>query len=202
MPRETAGGCRETLNIAPAGRAMPHQFRIFRILLDGEVEAAISRFHPALLKKGRFAIVTNVGCGMRWTPERARRTRTGRTVKPRGTSAADFEVPTEGPRFPAGTSKSKRHWNLKFASALGLPKFAKVGPQGCAIFGRRALDISTLISSWRQCSRIAACDGDKKARSPGRAWNKPLKPLRGECRIVWLTCGDYARVLFIFRTRG
>src|SRR6185437_1475015 len=30
-------------------------------------------------------------------------------------------------------------------------------------------DIPTLISSWRQCLRIAACDGDNNARSPGRA---------------------------------
>src|SRR6185312_3126014 len=43
-----------------------------------------------------------------------------------------------------------------------------------------------------------AGDGDKNARSPGRAWNKSFKPLRRECRIVWLTCGDYACVLFSF----
>ena len=27
-------------------------------------------------------------------------------------------------------------------------------------------------------------DGDKQARSPGRARSKPLKPLRGECRVI------------------
>jgi len=31
--------------------------------------------------------------------------------------------------------------------------------------------------------RIVACDGGKKARSPGRARYKPLKPLRREGRI-------------------
>jgi hypothetical protein len=39
---------------------------------------------------------------------------------------------------------------------------------------------------WRQVgddARIVACDGDKKARSPGRARHKPLKPLRRECRV-------------------
>ena len=33
-------------------------------------------------------------------------------------------------------------------------------------------------------------DGDNKARSPGRARRKPLKPLRGECRVIPVTCGD------------
>src|SRR5579872_1100889 len=32
------------------------------------------------------------------------------------------------------------------------------------------------MSSWQRCMRIAAGDGDKKARSPGRARRKPLKP--------------------------
>jgi hypothetical protein len=27
-------------------------------------------------------------------------------------------------------------------------------------------------------------DGGKKARSPGRSRRKPLKPLRGECRVI------------------
>jgi hypothetical protein len=43
-------------------------------------------------------------------------------------------------------------------------------------------DIPMLISSRPRCSRITACDGDNKPGSPGRARNKPLKPLRGECR--------------------
>ncbi len=44
-------------------------------------------------------------------------------------------------------------------------------------------DIPTLISSRPRCFRIVACDGGKKARSPGRARRKPLKPLRRECRV-------------------
>jgi hypothetical protein len=32
--------------------------------------------------------------------------------------------------------------------------------------------------------RKSADDGGKKARSPGRARSKPLKPLRGECRML------------------
>ena len=34
-------------------------------------------------------------------------------------------------------------------------------------------DVSTLTSSFATMLRIALDDGDKKARSPGRAWNKP-----------------------------
>ena len=33
------------------------------------------------------------------------------------------------------------------------------------------------------CGDNSAGDGDKKARSPGRARRKPLKPLRRECRV-------------------
>jgi hypothetical protein len=42
-------------------------------------------------------------------------------------------------------------------------------------------DISTPISSLQDDD--LAGDGDKQARSPGRARRKPLKPLRGECRV-------------------
>ena len=38
--------------------------------------------------------------------------------------------------------------------------------------------------------RQFADDGDKTNSSPGRARNKPLKPLRGECRVFRGTCGD------------
>jgi len=51
---------------------------------------------------------------------------------------------------------------------------------------------------WRQVSqdvRNPRGDGGKKARSPGRARRKPLKPLRGECRIA--SAALYARVRFL-----
>jgi hypothetical protein len=41
-------------------------FGISEISLDGEVETGVSRFGPAS-SEGRFAIVTDVGGGMRWT---------------------------------------------------------------------------------------------------------------------------------------
>jgi hypothetical protein len=61
-------------------------------------------------------------------------------------------------------------------------------------------DIPTLISSLR--GDDLADDGGKKARSPGRARRKPLKPLRREGRVFRRTCGDYARVLYFICTRG
>jgi hypothetical protein len=42
-------------------------------------KSVISSRHPASTKEGRIAIVTNVGCGMRWTRQRrARKGMTGR----------------------------------------------------------------------------------------------------------------------------
>src|SRR3954466_15319565 len=43
-------------------------------------------------------------------------------------------------------------------------------------------DAPTLASSSRKT--VIADDGGKRARSPGRARRKPLKPLRGECRAI------------------
>ena len=105
-----------------------------------------SIFRHPVPKEGRFAIVTDVGCGMRWTLWRGKTNARKRTAK-------------------------------------------SCGP-----------DAPTLASSWRR--EVSAGDGDKKARSPGRARRKPLKPLRGECRANRCDRGDYARVLFYFRTRG
>ena len=43
-------------------------------------------------------------------------------------------------------------------------------------------------------------DGGKKARSPGRARRTPLKPLRGECRMIRLNlCGSFP---MLFYARG
>jgi hypothetical protein len=59
-------------------------------------------------------------------------------------------------------------------------------------------DASTPASSLR----VTASDGDKKARSPGRARNKPLKPLRAGTPVNRSIRGDYARVLcFISHAR-
>jgi hypothetical protein len=52
--------------------------------------------------------------------------------------------------------------------------------------GRRSRVVLT-PRRWRQVGDDASHytdDGDKKARSPERARRKPLKPLRGECRVI------------------
>jgi hypothetical protein len=82
------------------------------------------RPRPALTE-GRIAIVTNVGCGMRWTRQCRR-----------------------DERHRSRTAKSR-------------------GP-----------DIPTLISSGRRCSRIAACDGGKKARLTRESAKETVKTTR------------------------
>jgi hypothetical protein len=50
--------------------------------------------------------------------------------------------------------------------------------------GRRSRVVLT-PRRWRQVGGSnSADDGGKQARSPGRARRKPLKPLRGECRVI------------------
>src|ERR1700688_2245152 len=61
-------------------------------------------------------------------------------------------------------------------------------------------DAPTLASSF--AGSVPRDDGGKKARSPGRARSKPLKPLRREGRVFRWTCGDYTRVLPTHCTRG
>jgi hypothetical protein len=52
--------------------------------------------------------------------------------------------------------------------------------------GRRSRVVLT-PRRWSQAGGvISAGDGGKRARSPGRARRKPLKPLRGESRLIWL----------------
>jgi hypothetical protein len=64
---------------------------------------------------------------------------------------------------------------------------AGCGGRGCAFdewreSGRRSRVVLT-PRRWRLSLRAIADDGGKRARSPGRARRKPLKPLRGECRM-------------------
>ncbi len=73
----------------------------------------------------------------------------------------------------------------------------------CADRGRRSRVVLT-PRRWRQVggddpSAMVA----KKPGSPGRARRKPLKPFAcGNAGLNRRTCGDYARVVFIFPTRG
>jgi hypothetical protein len=71
-------------------------------------------------------------------------------------------------------------------------------------------DAPTLASSWRRCRRITQVmspahrvdDGGNKARSPGRARSKPLKPLRRGGRIDPTTPVATTLVCFLPCTRG
>jgi hypothetical protein len=47
------------------------------------------------------------------------------------------------------------------------------------------------------CGRIREPTEAIKPGNPGRARYGPLKPLRRECRTVWLTCGDESRVFLL-----
>ena len=69
--------------------------------------------------------------------------------------------------------------------------------------GRRSRVVLT-PRRWRQVSRkCPRGDGDKKARSPGRARRKPLKPLRRECRVFsGVTAVTNARVYYTTRGCG
>jgi hypothetical protein len=61
-------------------------------------------------------------------------------------------------------------------------------------------DAPTLVSSFAEV--IPLDDGGKQARSPGRARRKPLKPLRGECRVIsGVTVVTMLVWFFIFHAR-
>jgi hypothetical protein len=110
-------------------------------------EAKISCSFPAVPppQEGRIAIVTDVGCGMRWT------------LWCRETSALMRTAKSCGPDAPT----------------LAL-RFAGLAPRN---------------------------DGGKRARSPGRARNKPLKPLRREGRMFPANLWFLTRVLSTMHTR-
>ena len=50
--------------------------------------------------------------------------------------------------------------------------------------GRRSRVVLTPRRWCQVCGGDSASDGGNKARSPGRARNKPLKPLRREGRVI------------------
>src|ERR1700722_1783683 len=126
--------------IALADPAMPGtcdlQFRIFRKILDVPVETGISRFVSRAPKEGRFAIVTDVGRGMRWTPSPWQTSRVW----------ADGEVV----------------WSRYPDADINLAMMLRITPGTVA----------------------------RKPGSPRRSRSKPLKPLRGECRMFRRNRGD------------
>ena len=62
----------------------------------------------------------------------------------------------------------------------------KVAADGKAVWSWHPLLVSSRRwcgEPYRDCHTEFANDGDKTNSSPGRARNKPLKPLRRECRV-------------------
>ena len=80
---------------------------------------------------------------------------------------------------------------------------ASIGADERRIYGRRSRVVLT-PRRWRQVGGSdSADDGDNKARSPGRARRKPLKPLRGECRAFsGVTVVTNARAFYTTRGCG
>src|ERR1700722_19440126 len=67
--------------------------------------------------------------------------------------------------------------------------------------GRRSRVVLT-PRRWRQVDGGNSIgDGGKKARSPGRARRKPLKPLRGECRATRRDRGDLLACFLLLHAR-
>jgi hypothetical protein len=125
--------------ICPSGKSMgePNDFLSIpaekNISFRRSVETDLLICYPAS-QEGRFAVVTDVGCGMRWT------------------------------------------------RAAPLTKAWACGRRSRVVLTPRR---------WRQVgAEDGAGDGDKQARSPGRARRKPLKPLRREGRVFRRTCGS------------
>jgi hypothetical protein len=106
-------------------------------------------------------------------------------------------LPRVPPRFKRGVSRSSRTLGSGMRWTLSVCRRTHLGS------GRRSRVVLT-PRRWRQVARNdLRGDGDKKARSPGRARRKPLKPfVQGMPDCFWHACGDYARMLPSFRIRG
>jgi hypothetical protein len=97
-----------------------------------------------------------------------------------------------------GVSRSSRTLGMGCGGRGGI-RHAKACSTNDARRGRRSRVVLT-PRRWRQVSReiFPRGDGDKKARSPGRARRKPLKPLRREGRVIPVHLWFRTRVLSTF----
>src|ERR1700733_1548966 len=77
-----------------------------------------------------------------------------------------------GPHRGAFRDRHERRVGMRWTRAA-----PKTRAQSCGRRSRVVLTPQWLVSSWRYASHHAG-DGDNKARSPGRARSKPLKPSR------------------------
>jgi hypothetical protein len=110
-----------------------------------------------------------------------------RRVQPLSQKYSDFQKPQITGILSASRSLERgaardRHgrWERDAVDATGARWTRRAG---C---GRRSRVVLT-PRRWRQVATMlahCACDGGKKARSPGRARRNPLKPLRRECWVI------------------
>jgi hypothetical protein len=80
-----------------------------------------------------------------------------------------------------GVSRSSRTWGAGCGGRGSVRRANASWTKDAAAYGE-------VVWSWRpdagvKLAEVSADDGGKKARSPGRARKKPLKPLRGEGRV-------------------
>src|SRR5882724_1024870 len=99
--------------------------RCKNILLPFFVNVWLSLARPASDPEGRFAIVTNVGGGMRWTCRGARRTRSMRTAKPCGpvppTLGSSLRDDCRGRRWLTSPEHRGEHGAAVNTIARGMP---------------------------------------------------------------------------------
>jgi hypothetical protein len=162
--------------------------------------------------KGTFtAAINGRGPTRRFTSKIARRANRQTPVQPRfekysASAFAKITSITWPSRSPEGRSRSSRTRNgMRWTRAASARKWIRRASsyRTCERHPARRRtaqsrtakscgpDAPTLASSWRRCiepDRVSIApyplsDGGKQARSPGRARNKPLKPLCRKCRV-------------------
>jgi hypothetical protein len=113
----------------------------------------------------------------------------------------DISLPSElksvlCPRRPASIRGALRDRHERWVAGCGGRGDAQDEAHRC---GRRSRVVLT-PRRWRSNSRRRlqrpAGDGDNKARSPGRARRKPLKPSRGEGRMIRAHLWSYPRAYY------
>ena len=138
-------------------------------------------------QEGRFAIVTNVGCGMRWTPCRAGRARSGRTVKSCGPDLSTLRsswrrcfgiARTTVTRSPIAGESTKQAVKTNRAGNAGMFGEPVVTDLRASIFLHAELRVS---STTRHSLRPLFSGGDEFRDGPGAFASREGRPasLRG-----------------------
>jgi hypothetical protein len=132
-------------------------------------------------------------------------------LSPKSAAHLACPVPKEGrcARHQCGTGCDGRRRRVRRSAASASPKLRRTGASPGEAFGvdGRGRRSRVVLTPRRWCqvfveSNFRESDGGKRARSPGRARSKPINHRAGNAGSSWRTCGNYARVLFLFRTRG